>query len=186
MKKEILKDYLQNGKLDIDKIIDDFYGYVYIIVQNGVSIAITEEDIEEIVSDVFVAIWKNSNNLLKTTEVKPYLAGTARNIIRNKYRKTNLNLCISEYEEHLVDICNLEKVVEENEQNKIILDTLKSIKPEEYEVFILFYYEAKSIKEIAQKMNFSISNVKIILHRVRKMVKKNLKDGGYSYGKYKI
>ena len=87
MKNEILKDYLKNGKVDIDKIIDDFYGYVYIIVKNGVSIAMTDEDIEEIVSDVFVAIWKNSINLLKTTEIKPYLIGIAKNVIRNKYRK---------------------------------------------------------------------------------------------------
>ena len=55
MENKILKDYLKNGKVDIDKIIDDFYGYVYIIVKNGVNIAITDEDIEEIISDIFVA-----------------------------------------------------------------------------------------------------------------------------------
>ena len=58
MKKEILNDYLINGKLDIDRILDDFYNYVYIIVKNGVSVSIADEDIEEIISDVFVAIWK--------------------------------------------------------------------------------------------------------------------------------
>ena len=43
MKKEMLKDYLENGKLNIDKMLDDFYGYVYIIVKNGVSSHITDE-----------------------------------------------------------------------------------------------------------------------------------------------
>ncbi len=183
MKKEILKDYLKDGKIDIDKVIDDFYSYVYVIVKNGVSIAITDEDIEEIVSDVFVAIWRNSTNLLRTTKVKPYLVGIAKNIIRNKYRNTTLNLSISDYEESLFDTCNVEKVTEENELNRVILDTLKLVKPNEYEIFILFYYESKSIKEIAKKMNFSTSNVKTILHRVRKIIRKNLKDGGYGYGK---
>lgn len=183
MKKEILKDYLINKKIDIEKIVDDFYGYIYIIVKNGVNIAITDEDIEEIISDVFVAMWKNSNNLSETTEIKPYLAGIAKNIIRNKYRKTELNFSISDYEENLVDSCNIEKTTEENEQNKVILDTLKTLKFEEYEIFIMFYYESKSIKEIAKKLNFSISNVKTILHRVRKIIKKNLEDGGYGYGK---
>ena len=61
MKKQILNDYLVNGKIDIDKLLDDFYGYVYIIVKNDVSKYITEQDIEEIISDVFIAIWKNSN-----------------------------------------------------------------------------------------------------------------------------
>ena len=183
MKNEILKDYLKNGKVDIDKIIDDFYGYVYIIVKNGVSIAMTDEDIEEIISDVFVAIWKNSINLLKTTEIKPYLIGIAKNVIRNKYRNTELNFSISDYEENLIDTCNIEKITEENEQNKVILDTLKTVKPKEYEIFIMFYYESKSVKEIAKVLNLSTSNVKTILHRVRKVIKRNLEDGGYSYGK---
>jgi len=183
LKNEILNDYLINGKLDIDRILDDFYNYVYIIVKNGVSIAMTDEDIEEIVSDVFVAIWKNSINLLKTTEIKPYLIGIAKNVIRNKYRNTELNFSISDYEENLIDTCNIEKITEENEQNKVILDTLKTVKPKEYEIFIMFYYESKSVKEIAKVLNLSTSNVKTILHRVRKVIKRNLEDGGYSYGK---
>ncbi len=183
LKNEILNDYLINGKIDIDRILDDFYNYVYIIVKNGVSVSITDEDIEEIISDVFVAIWKNSSISLKTIEIKPYLAGTAKNIIRNKYRNTKLNFYISDYEENLVDACNIEKSIEENEQNKVILDTLKSVKLKEYEIFILFYYESKSIKEIAKVLNLSTSNVKTILHRIKKIIKRNLKDGGYGYGK---
>ena len=42
----MLKDYLENGKLNIDKMLNDFYGYVYIIVKNGVSSYITDEDVE--------------------------------------------------------------------------------------------------------------------------------------------
>ena len=183
MKNEILNDYLINGKLDIDRILDDFYNYVYIIVKNRVSVSITDEDIEEIISDVFVAIWKNSSNLLKKTEIKPYLTGTAKNVIKNKYRNTELNFSISDYEENLIDTCNIEKITEENEQNKVILDTLKTVKPKEYEIFIMFYYESKSVKEIAKVLNLSTSNVKTILHRVRKVIKRNLEDGGYSYGK---
>lgn len=183
MKKEILNDYLINEKIDIDKIIDNFYGYVYLIVKNGVSIAITDEDIEEIVSDVFVAIWKNSRNLLKTTEIKSYLVGTAKNIIRNKYRDTELNFSISDYEENVIDICNIEEITEQKEQDKIMQSTLQKLKYEEYKIFIMFYYESKTIKEIAKVLNLSISNVKTILHRVRKKIKRNLEDGGYGYGK---
>lgn len=183
MKNEILNMYLINGKLDIDKLIDDFYGYVYMIVKNGVSISITDEDIEEIVSDVFVDIWKNSAKLPNMTALKPYLAGIAKNVIRNKYRKSELNFSISDYEESLVDNCNIEKITEENEKEKVIQHTLKTIKTEEYKIFILFYYESKSIKEIAKILNFSTSNVKTILHRVRKSIKRNLEDGGYGYGK---
>ena len=53
----------------------------------------------------------------------------------------------------------------------------------EYQVFIMFYSEGKTVKEIAKILNFSESKVKVVLHRVRKKIKTNLEDGGYSYGK---
>lgn len=183
LEKEILNEYLINEQIDIDKIIDDFYGYVYIIVKNGISISITDEDVEEIISDVFVAIWKNSTNLLKTTKIKPYLTGIAKNVIRNKYRNAELNFSISDYEENIIDTCNIEEIAEEKEQDRIIQNTLQQLKDKEYKIFIMFYYESKTIKEIAKVLNLSNSNVKIILHRVRKMIKRNLEDGGYGYGK---
>lgn len=178
-----IKDYMKNGKVDIDKIIDDFYGYVYIIVKNGVSIAITDEDIEEIISDIFLAIWKNNTNLLKTIEIKPYLIGIAKNVIRNKYRNTELNFSISDYEENVIDNCKIEEIVEQKEQDKIIQNTLQQLNDKEYKIFIMFYYEAKTIKKIAKLVNLSTTNVKTILHRVRKKIRKNLENGGYGYGK---
>lgn len=183
MKNEILKDYLVNKTIDIDKIIDDFYGYVYMITKNGASIYITDEDIEEIISDVFVALWKNGRKLSEGTELKPYIAGITKNIIKNKYRKSELKFDLSEYENRLISNNDLEKITEENDQNDIIKSTLKDLKSQEYQVFIMFYSEGKTVKEIAKILNFSESKVKVVLHRVRKKIKTNLEDGGYSYGK---
>ena len=75
-----------------------------------------------------------------------------------------------------------EKQVEENEQSIIIKNTLKTLKKEEYTVFIMFYYENRTTKEIAEHLNCTVGKVKVILHRVRKKIRKNLEDGGYGYG----
>ena len=176
MKNEILKDYLVNKTIDIDKIIDDFYGYVYMITKNGASIYITDEDIEEIISDVFVALWKNGRKLSEGTELKPYIAGITKNIIKNKYRKSELKFDLSEYENRLISNNDLEKITEENDQNDIIKSTLKELKSQEYQVFIMFYSEGKTVKEIAKILNFSESKVKVVLHRVRKKIKTNLDE----------
>lgn len=127
-------------------------------------------------------MWKNSDKLDEATIVKPYLAGTAKNIIKNKYRKTELNLSISDYEETILDTYNIEEIAEQKEKDEIIKKTLKQLKNEEYKIFIMFYYESKAVKEIATMLKLSTSNVKTILHRVRKLIKKNLEDGGYGYG----
>lgn len=183
MKNEILNDYLIEGKININKIIDEFYRYVYKIVKNSITTLITDEDIEEIVSDVFLAVWKNSNKLSNSTVMKPYIAGITKNIIRNKYREIKLDFSISDYEETLKDICNIEEIIEQKEQYKIIQNTLHMLKENEYKIFILFYYQSKKIKDISEQLNLSNSNVKTILYRIRKLIKKNLENGGYSYGK---
>ena len=182
MKTEILNDYLSNEIVDIDKLIDDFYSYVYIVVKNGVNASLRDEDIEEIVSDVFVAIWKNSKNLLRTTPLKPYLTGIAKNVIKNKYRNLKLSSSLSDYENNIEDDFDIEEFVEENEQSKIILDTIHKLKPIEYEIFIMFYYKSMKIKEIAKRLNYSTGNVKTILHRGKRKIKRILEEGGYSYG----
>ena len=52
----ILKAYIKGDRLDIDKVVEDYYGYIYMIIKNIKSIGILEEDMEEIISDVFLAL----------------------------------------------------------------------------------------------------------------------------------
>lgn len=181
--KEKIKDYIDRNSINIEKLINEYYGYVYTIVKNMKSIYISNEDMEEIISDTFFAIWKNSRKLKEDVYIKPYLAGTVKNIIKNKYRTTNLDFSIVDYEEKIIDITSLQKITEENEQNEIIRNTLKKMKKEEYKIFMMFYYENLKIKEIAKKLSISESKVKVILHRIRKQIKRNLENGGYGYGK---
>jgi len=179
--KDVLGNYISNNVLDIEKMISEYSSYLYLIVKNMGSIAILDEDIEEIISDVFLAIWKNSENLNRHTNIKEYLTGIAKNVTRNKYRSTELNYSISDYEEKLFDNFNIEKLSEEKEQDGIIKKALKNLSDEEYNIFIMFYYNGKKIKEIAELLHLSESNVKVKLHRIRKLVKKDLKSGGYGY-----
>lgn len=183
---EIIKDYIKGNFFDIDRLINEYYGYVYVIVNNFKGVNISSEDIEEIMSDVFWAMWKNYKVLKKDVYVKPYLAGIARNIIKNKYRNININYPIYDYEETIPDITNIEEVLEEKEQDKIIRYALKNMKKREYKIFMMFYYNSKSVKDIAKTLEISESNVKVILHRVRKKLKKDLIKGGYGYGKRRI
>ena len=178
----ILKEYSKNNRLDVDKVVEDYYGYIYMVIKNIKSIGILEEDMEEIISDVFLALWKNYANLTEETKIKPYLTGIAKNVLKNKYRKTKMDFSLSDYEEQLIAPHTLEVISEEREQNEMIKKSLSNLKPEEYQIFMAFYYENKKIKEIAKKLDISESKVKVILHRLRKELKEQLKKGGYSYG----
>lgn len=182
-KEAILKEYVKGNKLAIEQIVEEYYSYVNKILRNAKSIYIQEEDVEEMISDIFLALWRNYQTLEKTIRIKPYLAGIARNILKNKYRITTTNVSITDYEEKLASFINLEEIIEEKEQNQIVQRVLKTLKGEEYQAFIAFYYEGKKIKDIAKQLEISESKAKVILYRIRKQIKRKLKIGGYRYGK---
>ena len=71
---ETIKQYINNNNYFVlDAFIKKYYGYVYMITKNNKGINISDEDIEEIVSDVFLAIWKARDNIKKDIPITAYL-----------------------------------------------------------------------------------------------------------------
>ena len=181
MKKETIEAFEKNGVLDIENVIKCYNAYIYKILSNTIS---NEQDIEEILSDVFIILWKNYKRLDKQDKIKPYLIGITKNLIKKKYREYSIKIDdIEIYEDTIVQNTNIEELVENKEKSRIISNTLNNMKELEKAVFIMFYYNQKKIKEIAKSLNISEAKVKIILHRVRKCIKKKLKERGYDYEK---
>ncbi len=180
MKKDnALYTYIKDDTLDIDKIIDDFSGYLYTIIKNAGNFP--KEDIEEMISDTYLILWKNQNKLDLEKKISPYLFGIVKNLIRQRYHIFyNNNENIEDYEEYLIINENLDMVVENNETNKIIIKSLDKMKDKEKEIFYEFYFYSRKIKEIAIKLNLSESTVKSKLYRTRNKVRKELLKGGYS------
>ncbi len=139
-----------------------------------------DEDIEEIILDVFVAIWKNTEKLDGERDIKPYLASIAHNLTKKKLSEINKNT-------NLVEIDEEKEYSKENWSNTIenrlkieeIDYILKELSEEEYLIFTNFYYYSKKTKEIAKKLNISDVKVKTKLHRIRNKIKKKFKERGY-------
>lgn len=91
-------------------------------------------------------------------------------IDKEKRRKTeqlddNIPRQSEEYsEEHELMLQRLEEAIDE-------------LKPDDKAIIQLHYYEKKSTKDIAAKLNMSNSNVLVRLHRIREQLKKKLNDG---------
>ena len=103
MSNKKIKEYIFDEKIDITNIIKDFAGYVFVIIKNS-KCNFTDEDIEEIASDVFLVLWQNRNKLDINKEIKPYIAGITKNLIMKKQRTiTNQNLNIQIIEKTIHD-----------------------------------------------------------------------------------
>ena len=181
MNNKTLKDFLNKGVLNVEGMVDIYSSYIYTVLRNCIN---NSEDVEELISDVFMAVWCNYKKLDPNMKIKPYLIGITKNLIKKKYRELSNDVVLCD----ISDFCNSEEalinvsdIAEESEKSKIILNTLNELKEEEKKVFIMFYYNSKKVKEIAEVLGVSKPKVKTTLHRVRKKLKSELKKGGYSY-----
>lgn len=169
-----LKEYIKEGKLDIEKIIKEYSGYIYTSIINMSSKVLKEEDVEEIISDVFFILWKNKDKLKPTDKVNFYLVGVAKNLLKEKYRKQKQNLNIDDYENFFSNDKTLEEIYEEKAKMQILQKGLDSLKDNDKKIFRLFYYGNKKTKEIARELNMNEITVRSRLHRIKKQIKKDL------------
>ena len=171
--------YIKEDVLDIDKIVEDFSGYLYTIIQNAGNFI--KEDIEEIISDTYLILWNNQYKLDLDKKLSSYLVGIVKNLIKQKYKVFNNSYeNIESYEDILITNEGLDVVIENNEVNRKIIELLNKLKEDDKEIFYEYYFYSRKIKEIAIENNISESKVKIILHRTRNKLRKELLKGGYS------
>jgi len=171
--------YIEDGKLQIERIMQDYSNYITTIIRNSY-IKLSSEDMEEVLLDVFVVLWKNQNKLDINKGLSAYISGVTKNLIKYKYRKYKVSQNIEEYDEYIIDSTDIELSIATNERQKIINEELRKMKKEDKEIFVEYYYDERSIKEISKIFNMSESKIKSKLFRVRKKLNKVLKKRGYS------
>ena len=120
MKNDTIELFEEDGVLNIEKLINTYNFYIYKILSNRIS---NELDIEEILSDVFIIFWKKYNKLSGNTEVKPYLIGITKNLIKQKYRNCSINFeDIGLYDNDIRDDTVIENVIENKEKHSRFFD----------------------------------------------------------------
>ena len=153
--KKQIKDYETNNEINLEEIIKEYSGYIKKIIENMSVQNLSKEDIEEITTDTFFIVWKNREKLDKEKLLSSYIAGIVRNLVKEKAREISINYDITDYENILSDLKNIDMIYEQREQ-------------------------IDRIKEISNILNISEFNVKSRLYRIRKKIKKELEKGGYS------
>ena len=92
-----IKRYIKNNELDLERIINEYSSYIAIIINNMASTNLSNEDKEEIISEVFFILWKNKHKLDINKSLSSYIAGITRNLVKEYLRKIKINLDISDY-----------------------------------------------------------------------------------------
>ena len=151
MKDVPIYNYFNGNTLLIENIVNDFSNYIYTVIRNS-NLKVSDEDIEELISDVVFTIWKNQDKLDINRKITPYIAGITNNLVKKKYRDTKVFDNIEDYENNLIEDSNIELQVIENERNKGIMKQLDKLKKEDKTIFILYYFNEKSVNDIANEI----------------------------------
>jgi RNA polymerase sigma-70 factor (ECF subfamily) len=132
----------------------------------------TVQDVEEVVSDVFMAAWNQPQDL-RPGKVKAWLGSVARHKARNALRAAGQDLPLEEDVLELEDSSAFE-ALERREQTELIRQALESLPPKDREIFLRHYYYAQPIKDISREMKMPEGTVKTRLRRGRMNLKEFL------------
>ena len=169
-----IKQYIKNNELDLEKIINEYSSYIATIINNMAS-ALSNEDKEEIISEVFFILWKNKHKLDINKNLSSYIAGITRNLVKEYLRKIKIDVDISDYENSLYSYDKIDFLDTEIQEIRNIEKKLENMKEIDKTIFLDFYYSSKSIKDIAKEQKMSEFSIKQRLYRIRNKIKKEVR-----------
>lgn len=158
----------------IELLIDKYNHYVAVIVFSILGGIMEKEDIQEVINDSFFLLWKNIDKVDNETypELKAYLASIAKNTAKSKLRAYKQTLPLKEeISTGAVD------EIEKSHTKEWIISCIKQLKHSEQIVLIKYYYQCKSIKEIAEEEHIPESTVKTRMRNGKKRLKELLEKG---------
>ena len=106
------------------------------------------------------------------------MAGITRNLIKEKLKSLKYSIDIEQCK-NLAQYSYVDIYSQEREEVNQLYKKIKNLKEEDIKIISMFYYSNKSIKDIAKELNISEVNTKTRLHRIRKKIKQELKQGGF-------
>lgn len=161
----------------LELLMEVYLPYVSAVAWNILRGAMSPQDAEEVVSDVFLAAWNQSSDL-EAGHVKSWLGAVARHKAKNKLRQIGKALPL---EESMLDIPSPEDPTEgldRREEAALVRQAVDSMPPREREIFLRHYYYTQPVKEISLTMSLNESTVKSKLRRGRMKLKEALMKGG--------
>lgn len=150
--------------------------YCLRVTKFGISILKSQEEVKNLIQDVFLKFWENRHKVEKNSSIKSYLFTityySAISIIRKKARE-------SEYVEYLKSLqeINEEPVNVELEYNELTnkLDKIiNELPPRQKEVYILHRVEGLKYIEISERLHISVNTIENHMSRSLKTIREKL------------
>lgn len=160
----------------LTRAIDRYAAYVGTIVRNIVQPPLQAEDVEEIVSDVFLCLWDRAD-AVNEGSLRSWLAAVTRNRAKDKLRRMRLTVPL---EDDAFDCAcdGPEEDAVRREAGRLAREALDELGEPDRSIFLRFYYFYQKTEEIAAAMGLKPGAVRARLSRGREKLKTKLEERG--------
>ena len=163
--------------MNLKQIIDNNKEHVKNIIK-----LITKENNEDLEQEVYIKVWKNSNNYKECGSFKSWICTIAKNIskdyLKSANRKRDINSTSDEQVVNKISDtkANPEQNVIRTFRKKRIKKAIDNLKPKFKEIIIMYEINGLSYDEISKKLNIPIGTVKSRLYNAKKILAEELAD----------
>jgi RNA polymerase sigma-70 factor (ECF subfamily) len=141
----------------------------------------SDDNIEDVVQDVFVKTFQNIKSFDVKQKFSPWIYRIAHNTYVNALKKNSLGpLYLFDFDtlvsHTVVEEDPVRREREEKELKEIVDQGLREIEPKYREILVLYYIEDFSYKEIAEILHIPVGTVGVRIMRAKEMLKEKYKD----------
>lgn len=152
------------------------YRFVLRLVRN-------EAAAEDLISEVFLDVWRQANRFEGRSAVSTWLLSIARFKALSSLRKRSEEELDEEHAEAVEDESDDPEVTaQKRDKANIMRQCLTALSPEHREVIDLVYYHEKSVEEVAGIIGIPEATVKTRMFYARKKLGELLKQQGFDRG----
>ena len=153
----------------LETVIDRYGSYVKAIAINIIKPPMTDSDVEEVVSDVFLSLWSHPGDPDRGS-LKGYLAAITRNKARDRLRRFHIEIPLENdfLEVPVEDSCRQIELAQLKQAVKQMVDRLEE---PDRTILLRYYYFYQKTDAIAQDMGMKPATVRTKLARSRQKLK---------------
>lgn len=169
---ELLQRLRSRERNAINEAIEIYTPYLSTVLYRMAGTALPKEDIEEIVSDVFVMLWKNAEYIdLQKGTLRSYIAASARNLGLKRLNQRRDHTSLDE-----IEVPDQRDFTLEHSYNDYMWKAVMSLGEPDNEIFVRRYKFDEKLKDISKAMGLNISTIKTRLSRGKRKLRKILSD----------
>ena len=153
----------------LETVIDRYGSYVKAIAANIIKPPMTDADVEEVVSDVFLSLWSHPGDPDRGS-LKGYLAAITRNKARDRLRRFHIEIPLENdfLEVPVEDSCRQIELAQLKQALKQMVDRLEE---PDRTILLRYYYFYQKTDAIARDMGMNPATVRTKLARSRQKLK---------------